>query len=113
MSDVVLTMCTRLAEAERRIDVLSHRAAEDRLARLLLQIANTKGAATSKHPGELTLALNHEEIALMAAMSRPHVSVTMGKLRKLGLVEYGRDTPLRVRLAQTKAFITRPKSNGN
>jgi hypothetical protein len=49
----------------------------------------------------------------MAAISRPHVSVTMGKLRKLGLVEYGRDTPLRVRLAQTKAFITRPKSNGN
>ena len=111
MSDVVLTMCTRVAEAERRIDVLSYRAAEDRLARLLLQIANTKGPANSKHQGGVTLALSHEEIAVMAAMSRPHVSVTMGKLRKLGLVDYGRDTPLRVRLEQMKAFVTRPKSN--
>jgi CRP-like cAMP-binding protein len=111
MSDVVLTMCTRLAEAERRIDVLSYRAADDRLARLLLHIVDTKGAANSKHQREVTLALSHEQIAVMAAMSRPHVSVTMGKLRKLGLIDYGRDTPLRVRLEPIKAFITRSKSN--
>jgi CRP-like cAMP-binding protein len=75
------------------------------LARLLLQVAKAKGAPSSKHPGEVMLVLNHEELALMAAMSRPHVSVTMGKLRKLGLVDYARDTPLRVKLEAITAFI--------
>jgi len=32
----------------------------------------------------------------MAAMTRPHVSVTMGKLRTLGLVHYGRNSQLTV-----------------
>lgn len=111
ITDLLFTLSTRIAEAERRIDVLSYRAAEDRLVRLLLQIADTNGAASNKRKTEVTLGLNHEEIAVMAAMSRPHVSVTMGKLRKLGLVDYARDAPLRVRLERMRAFIMRPKRN--
>ncbi|MFN2394020.1 MAG: helix-turn-helix domain-containing protein, partial [Pyrinomonadaceae bacterium] len=36
----------------------------------------------------------HDELAQMAAMSRPHVTVTMGRLRRRGLVRYERSGPL-------------------
>lgn len=110
LSSVVFTLCTRLAEAERRIEVLSYRAAEDRLARLLLQLATSRGKPSSKHQGEMMLPLSHEELALMAAMSRPHVSVTMGKLRRLGLVHYGRGSLLRVNTSLLLSFVTKPKA---
>jgi CRP-like cAMP-binding protein len=57
----------------------------------------------------MTVHLNHEELALMTAMSRSHVSVTMGKLRKLGLIDYGRDTPLRVKIEPLQAFVMKPR----
>ncbi|MBC7925026.1 MAG: Crp/Fnr family transcriptional regulator [Bryobacteraceae bacterium] len=113
LRELVFTLCTRLAQAERRIDVLSYRAAEDRLARLLLQEAKAKGTPSTKHQGEMTLPLSHEEIALTAAMSRPHVTVTMGRLRKLGLVDYGRDTQLRINIAAMLDFVTKPKRTTN
>jgi CRP-like cAMP-binding protein len=113
LTDVVFTLCTRLADAERRIEVLSYRAADDRLVRLLLQAARTKGTASKQHKGEMTVHLNHEELALMTAMSRSHVSVTMGKLRKLGLIEYGRDTPLRVKVEPLQAFVMKPRASMN
>jgi CRP-like cAMP-binding protein len=110
LADIVFTLCKRLSDAERRIEVLSYRAADDRLVRLLLQVAKTKGTASSKHKGEMTVHLNHEELALMTAMSRSHVSVTMGKLRNLGLIDYGRDIPLRVKVEALQAFVMKPKS---
>jgi CRP/FNR family cyclic AMP-dependent transcriptional regulator len=113
LTDIVFTLCTRLADAERRIEVLSYRAADDRLVRLLLQAAKTKGTASKQHKGEMTVHLNHEELALMTAMSRSHVSVTMGKLRKLGLIDYGRDTPLRVKVEPLQAFVMKPRASMN
>ena len=109
LSAIVFTLCERLAEAERSIDVLSYRAAEDRLTRLLLQVAKVKGIPSTKHKGEVSLPLSHEDLALMAAMSRPHVTVTMGKLRKRGLVNYGRETQLRVNVEAMLEFVTKPK----
>ena len=113
LSAIVFTLCRRLSEAERRIDVLSYRAAEDRLARLLLQLATARGKPSTKHEGEMTLPLSHEELALMAAMSRPHVSVTMGKLRKRGLIDYGRGTQLRVNVELMLAFIKKPSGTAS
>jgi len=42
------TFCKRLADAENRIEVLSHRGAEARLGRLLLQLAESLGLESGR-----------------------------------------------------------------
>lgn len=99
------TLCERLADAEGHIEVLSHQAADVRLGRLLLQLATKRGVTSADHPGAVRLPVGHEELARMAAMSRPHVTVTMGKLRALQLLHYGRRTQLTVDLAKLSAYL--------
>ena len=101
------TLCERLSDAEGRIEVLSHPAAETRLGRLLLQLAATRGVVSSKRLGEIRLPIGHEELAHMAAMSRPHVSVTMGKLRNKGVLQYHRGTHLTIDVARLSAYLER------
>ncbi len=102
LAALVWTYCVRLADAERRFEILAHRGAEERLEHLLLHLAVIKsqkyGEVYSK-TDEVILDLSHNEIAKMAAMSRPHVSVTMNKLRQNGFVDYGRTTPLKVNVS--------------
>ncbi len=86
--------CIRLADAERRIEVLAHRGAEERLGRLLLHLATTRGQPGTDQTNEVLLSISHDELAQMAAMSRPHVTVTMGRLRRRGLVRYERSSSL-------------------
>lgn len=71
------------------------RGAKERLGRLLLQLAKTRGHSS---PGaeQVTLHISHDELAQMAAMNRSHVTTTMGKLRDYKLVQYDRNQPLRV-----------------
>lgn len=106
----VFTFCKRLAETERRIEVLSHRGAEDRLTRLLLQLAAARGKPSARRKNDVMLVVSHDELALMAAMSRPHVSVTMAKLRRRGLVHYERGSQLHVNIALLKSLVNTPRN---
>lgn len=92
--------CKRLADAESRVEVLSHRGAEARLGRLLLQLAAAGGTTSSARQGAVKLPVGHDDLARMAAMTRPHVSVTMGKLRDRGLVHYDRGSQLTVEVVR-------------
>ncbi|MEP6918067.1 MAG: Crp/Fnr family transcriptional regulator [Acidobacteriota bacterium] len=96
MEAFAFTLCERLSDAEKRIEVLSHPAADVRLGRLLLQLAGTHGVVVPGRPGHVRLPLGHDELARMAAMSRSHVTVTMGKLRERGLIQYGRAAQLTI-----------------
>ncbi len=102
----VFTFCLRLADAERRIEVLAHRGAVDRLGWLLLHLATTRGQANAGRTGEALVPVNHTELAQLAAMSRPHVTVTMGRLRRHGLVRYGRNQPLSVDVPALTAYLS-------
>lgn len=97
----VFTFCERLSDAERRLEVLTHRDAEGRLGSLLLHLATTPG----EKGGEVELRVGHEELAQMAAMSRSHVTVTMGKFRRRKLVRYERNRPLVVDTAALKSYL--------
>ncbi len=99
------TFCKRLADAERRIEVLSHRGAQARLGRLLLQLAGSRSLESSDRQVEIKLPVGHDELARMAAMTRPHVSVTMGKLRNRGLVHYGRGRQLTVQVTRLVKYL--------
>lgn len=86
------TFCVRLGAAQERLDVLTRRDAEGRLGRLLVSLATADG--TDPNATRAVLRVSHNELAQMAAMNRSHVTVTLGKLRKLGLVDYQRGRPL-------------------
>ncbi len=102
----IFTFCIRLAEAERRIEVLAHRGAVDRLGWLLLHLATTRGQANAGRTGEALVPVGHDELAQLAAMSRPHVTVTMGRLRQRGLVRYGRNQPLLIDVPALTAYLS-------
>ncbi|MDT7858369.1 Crp/Fnr family transcriptional regulator [Rubrivirga sp. S365] len=89
---VVGGLCERAVEAEARAEILTHRDAEGRLARLLLHLARVQAA--DDRDGPVRLALTHDQLARLAAMSRPHVSVVLGEFRDRGLVAYTPGRPL-------------------
>ncbi len=104
--DFTFTLCERLSEMKLRVSVLAHRGAEARLGRLLLQLAGPPGQEHTEGTKEVPLHINHEELAKMAAMNRSHVTVTMGKLRKRGVVRYARNRPLVVDVPALTAYLT-------
>ena len=106
LMNFTFTLCERLSEMKLRVGVLAHRGAEERLGRLLLQLASPPGQQHAEGTNEVPLHVGHEELAKMAAMNRSHVSVTMGKLRKKGLVRYARNRPLVVDVPALTAYLT-------
>lgn len=103
----VITFCRRLSESERRTEVLAHRGAEERLGRLLLHLVATRRHASARENNRVILHASHDELAQMAAMSRSHVTVTMGKLRRQNLVFYERNQPLTVDVPLLTAYLNR------
>ncbi len=105
MRPLMFTFCIRLGDAERRAEVLTYRGAEERLGRLLLQLATTPGHPTPNVAEQVTLYISHDKLAQMAAMSRSHVTVTMGRFRRQGLVQYERNQPLIVNVSVLNAYL--------
>lgn len=101
----VFTFCRLLSDSQHRVRVLACRGAEERLGKLLLQLATSRGGRNEQADVRASLSVSHTELAEMAAMSRPHVTVTMGSFRRLGLVEYGRNSPLYINLKSLSAYV--------
>jgi len=105
---LVCTLCLRLTDTEHRVEVLAHRGAEQRLGRLMIRLGALRArAGRGAHRDTVTLSLSHNELARMAGMSRPHVTVTLGRLRARGLVRYRREGPLRVDVPALMAYLGR------
>ncbi len=109
LAALVWTYCIRLADAQRRVEILANRGAEERLGNLLLHLAmpqNQKYGEPTEKNDAVTLAVTHNDLAQMAAMSRPHVTITMNKLRERGFVDYERNRPLIVNVPALKKHLT-------
>ena len=109
LAALVWTYCIRLADAQRRVEILANRGAEERLGHLLLHLAisqNQKYGEPATAVGVVSLAVSHNELAQMAAMSRPHVTVTLNKLRSHGLVNYGRNRMIVVNVPALRKRLT-------
>jgi CRP-like cAMP-binding protein len=105
---LMFTLCLRLTDAEHRIEVMAHRGAEQRLGRLLLRLATSRGRKGRVGPREtVTVSVSHNELAQLAGMSRPHVTVTMGRLRHRDLVQYEREGLVRVAVASLTNYLGR------
>jgi CRP/FNR family cyclic AMP-dependent transcriptional regulator len=105
LASFVFTFCKLLSDSQHRIEVLACRGAEERLGKLLLQLAISRRRKGDQENGKTALSLSHTELAEIAAMSRPHVTVTMGNFRRLGLVQYGRNTPLLVNTQRLSSYV--------
>ncbi len=110
MMSFLFTFCVRLTDTERRLDMLMHRDAQERIARLLLHLASRQRATSTQRVSDIALQISHDELAQMAGMSRPHVSVTMGKLRRRKLVRYQRGRPLVVNVPSLKSYVLAERS---
>jgi CRP/FNR family transcriptional regulator len=105
---LLYTFCMRLTDAEHRVEVLAHRGAEQRLGRLMLRLGRTgvrDGHVDRRE--SVTLSVSHTQLAQMAGMTRSHVTVTMGRLRRRGLVQYQREGPLRVDVPALTVYLGR------
>ena len=100
---LLYTFCMRLTDAEQRVEVLGHRGAEQRLGHLMLRLGQLGTPDGGRDT--VTLSVSHKELAQMAGMSRSHVTVTMGRLRRRGLVRYQREGPLRVDVAALTLYL--------
>ncbi len=109
LAALVWTYCVRLADAQKRLEILANRGAEERLGRLLLHLAASQIQKYGESKSDVSivgLPISHNELAQMAAMSRPHVSVTMNKLREKGFVDYERNRPLAVNVPALRKYLT-------
>jgi CRP-like cAMP-binding protein len=105
---LMFTLCLRLTDAEHRIEVMAHRGAEQRLGRLLLRLATSRGRKGRIGVRDtITVSVSHNEMAQLAGMSRPHVTVTMGRLRRRGLVQYEREGLVRVGVTSLTEYLGR------
>lgn len=103
IKDFVTRTCVRLALADRRLIMLARRSADERIGMLLIDSATMQTEPTGRGVGKVTLT--HAEIATAAAMSRPHVSVTLGRFRRKGLIKYRRQESILVDVPRLRAFL--------
>jgi CRP-like cAMP-binding protein len=105
---MMFTLCLRLTDAEHRIEVMAHRGAEQRLGRLLLRLASSPGRKGSLGMRDtVAISVSQNELAQLAGMSRPHVTVTMGRLRSRRLVQYERESLVRVDVTGLTEYLGR------
>ena len=54
---------------------------------------------------DVPLPISHEQLSQTAAMSRPNVTVTLGRLRRRGVIRYKRGGPLVVNQKALAAYL--------
>ncbi len=104
LAPLIFTMCQRLSDCETRTQILAQRGAQERVGGLLLQLA-VKLRRRGDRRRKVTLNTSHAELAKLAAMSRSHVTVTLGRFRSRHLVEYVRERGLTVDVPALTAYL--------
>ncbi len=105
LSAMLGTYCMHLSDARSLVEILAYRGAEERLGYLLLHLAVSKTQKTDGNSDKVSLTLSHNELAQMAAISRPHVTITMNKFRQNGCVDYGRSSPLTINVSKLERHL--------
>lgn len=92
-------LCAKIVDSQRLGKRLAIADGRRRMAALLLDL-------TEGHEHDQSIELSHEELAGMAGLSRPFVSVVLGEFRETGLVQYRRKGPLQVHRKALEQFFT-------
>jgi|KBSMisStaDraftv2_1062788.scaffolds.fasta_scaffold107707_4 CRP-like cAMP-binding protein len=103
--EFVTRSCLRLAQADRRLVMMARRSADERIGLLLLEQASADHRDVPTGCGKVTQT--HAEIAQAAAMTRSHVSVTLGRFRRKGLIRYRRREAIIVQMQRLRTYVER------
>ena len=109
--EFVTRTCLRLAQADRRLVMMARRSADERIGMLLLEHADTDPRHAPRGLGAVTRT--HAEIAQAAAMTRPHVSVTLGRFRRKGLIRYRRHEAIVVEIDRLRTYLGQLEARGS
>ena len=98
-------LCNRVADLERRARVLAIHDAQQRLGTLLHQLATANLVTERVNRKRVVVHATHAELASRAALTRPHTTVLMTRLRGLGCVTYKRGSAITVDLAKLAVIV--------
>src|SRR5262249_35529609 len=96
--------------ADRRQIMLAHRSADEQIDLLLLDQAETSATTTSPTTSRIPrkfnrVSLTHAKIAVAAAMSRPHMSMTLGRFQRKNLIRYQQQESIFVDMERLQSFL--------
>lgn len=83
-----------------RLNALQHSRASDKLVYTLHYLALTHGQAIADHQIELTLDLTHQDFANLTGLTRETAATELNKLKKQGVIDYGKHLPYRLDLTK-------------
>jgi CRP/FNR family transcriptional regulator len=102
--DLMEALCDRLAGAYGRLQSLTFESTLERLARMLLLLADMLGEATPDGV-HITHYIRQEELAQLVAARREVVSTLLNQLRDRGLIDYSRKGSISVRRDLLQEYI--------
>jgi CRP-like cAMP-binding protein len=99
------SVCKHLAQADRRVEILTRRGAEARVCAMLLELVDANPPPGGAGSRWRSVSVTHAELAAMTAMNRPNVSLTLGALRRRSLIRYARNQPILVDRTKVLAHL--------
>lgn len=81
-----------------RLNALQHSRAGDKLIYTLHYLSLSHGIKKDQHLVEITLSLTHQDFANLTGLTRETAATELNKLKHLGIISYGKNTPYQVRL---------------
>lgn len=83
-----------------RLNALQHSRASDKLVYTLHYLALTHGKAAKNSVIEITLDLTHQDFANLTGLTRETAATELNKLKKQGVINYGKHIPYQLNLKQ-------------
>jgi CRP/FNR family transcriptional regulator, cyclic AMP receptor protein len=81
-----------------RLNALQHSRATDKLIYTLHYLALSHGKKLPDNKIEITLDLKHQDFANLTGLTRETAATELNKLKKQGIIDYGKDKPYRLDL---------------
>jgi CRP/FNR family transcriptional regulator, cyclic AMP receptor protein len=81
-----------------RLNALQHSRAGDKLIYTLHYLALSHGTRKTPQLVEIDLSLTHQDFANLTGLTRETAATELNKLKHLGIISYGKNTPYQIRL---------------
>lgn len=88
-----------------RLNALQHSRASDKLIYTLHYLALSHGRPVHDGKIELTLDLTHQDLANLTGLTRETAATELNKLKKEGVIEYGKHTPYSLNLTRLMRLL--------
>jgi CRP/FNR family transcriptional regulator len=88
-----------------RLNALQHSRASDKLIYTLHYLALSHSKSTGADTVELTLLLTHQDFANLTGLTRETTATELNKLKKAGVITYGKHTPYKITVAKLRGAL--------